>query len=288
MGPRTVVLGGWAVILAALILGSAPSGTVALAATGTTPVAGAKDGSGSVSASVAILAPAGGATYRAGVPVALRGSARAGGRALIGTALHWTVLRHTGTATEQVADATGTDASFVPAPGSSADTTYEVRLTATDEDGSATASVTMYAEGTAPGDPPLQEVRPSLTATSPAFGISGPVRFAGPVLAIGSPADPGADAVTGTARGLPSGARIEVALRRGSRAAGCRWWSSGRARFTRGPCSDARFITASVHRAGLGRATWHVDLGGRLPAGRTGMTLRIRDRHGAILPFSTR
>ena len=283
-----MVLGGWAVILAVLILGSAPSGAVALAAAGSTPAAGATDGSGSRSDSVAILAPSGGATYRAGVPVALRGGAGAAGHELTGTALYWTILRHTGTVVEQVAEATGTDAAFVPAPGSTTDTTYEVRLTATDERGSATASVTLHAEGTAPGDPPLQEVRPSLTATSPAFGISGPVRFAGPVLSVGSSADPGDVAVIGTVKGLPSGARIEVALRRGSRAAGCRWWSPGRARFTRGACSAPRFITASVHRSGLGRATWQVDLGGPLPAGRTGMTLRIRDRQGTVVPFSAR
>jgi hypothetical protein len=283
-----VVLGGWAVILAALILGSAPSGAVALAETGTMPAAGATDGTGSVSASVAILAPAGGATYRAGVPVALLGGAGAAGHELTGEALHWVVLRHTGTVVDQAAEATGTEASFVPAPGSSSTTTYEVRLTATDEGGSATASVTLHMQGTAPGDPPLQEVRPSLTATSPAFGISGPVRFAGPVLSIGSAAAPGDEGVVGTVKGLPSGARIELALRRGSRAAGCRWWSVRRTRFLRGACAAPRFITAFVQRSGLGRATWQVDLGAPLPAGRTSMTLRIRDRRGAIVPFSAR
>ena len=282
-----MVLGGWAVILAALILGSASSGAVALAETGSTPVAGATDGSGSVSATVAILAPAGGATYRAGVPVALLGGAGAAGRTLTGEALRWVVLRHTGTVVEQVAEATGTDASFVPAAGSTTDTTYEVRLTATDEGGSATASVIMHADGSGAGDPALQDVRPSLSATSPAFGISGPVRFAGPVLSLGSFADPGDEVVLGTVKGLPNGARVEVALRRGSRAAGCRWWSVASTRFVRGACTPPRFITASVHRSGLGRASWEADLGGPLPAGRTSLTLRIRDRRGAIIPFST-
>lgn len=277
-GPRTAVLGGWAVILAALIFGSASSGAVSLAAE-----AGATDGAGTAYADVAILAPAGGAAYRAGEPVALRGGARAGGEALTGTALRWTVLRHAGAVVEQVAEATGKEASFVPAPGS-ADVTYEIRLTV----GISTVSVTMHAADSAPGTPPLRGVGPSLTESAPAFGIDAPVRFSGPVLWVDSGPKRGDDEISGTVDGLATGSRIEVAVRRGGRAAGCRWWSARARRFVRGSCSAPRVIVAAVARAQAGHATWYADLRAPLPPGRNVLVLRIRDHRGTVVPLTRR
>lgn len=275
--------------LAALAVMSAPPGAVAIAAeAGSTPVAGATDGAGSFSVSVAIAAPAGGSAYRAGKPVALRGGASAAGQALPGTALHWVVVRHAGAVVEQVAEATGTDASFTTATGSAHDTTYEVRLTATADDGSsATAAVTLH-DAAAPATigTPLNDVSGSLKQGSPAFGIAGAIRFSGPVLKLRSPAAAGATVVAGSVRGLATGDRVQVALRRRAPASGCRWWSTRTHTFVAGSCTTPRYVTASLHRARLARATWRVALGAPLPAGDTGLQLRILDANGAVVPFA--
>ena len=288
-GLRTAVLGGWAVILAALVFGSASSGAVALAEAGRPPAAGATDGAGSFSATVSIKAPAGGATYRPGVSVALLGGAGAPGHALTGTALHWVVLRHSGAVVEQVAEATGTDAAFVPAPGSASTDTYEVRLTATDADGdSATASVTMRA-ATAPGsDDPLQDVGTALGSSAPGSGISGSVQFSGPVLRVKDLGTNTDATVRGTVHGLPAGARVELAISRTGYSTGCRWWSVRAGRFVAGRCDAPRFIVATLHRTAIGRARWEVRVGTPLPASNMALVLRIRDRHGAFIPFTRR
>ncbi len=208
---------------------------------------------------------------------------------MTGPALQWVVLRHSGAVVDQVAEATGTDASFVPAPGSAPTDTYEVRLTASDADGTtATASVTMRAATAPGGGDPLQDVGTALGSSSPGSGISGSVQFAGPVLRVSAKGTSGDGTIRGTVHGLPTGARVELAISRAGYASGCRWWSLPAGRFVAGACDAPRFIVTRLHRASAGRATWQVRLGTALPATTAGLVLRIRDRHGAFIPFTRR
>ena len=88
-------------------------------------------------------APAEGATYRDGEPVALRGSGSPG------AALTWRVALGDGT---EAASATGPEASFIPRDDLGADASYSITLTATDEHGHST-SIT-------------REIHPELTTLS--------------------------------------------------------------------------------------------------------------------------
>ena len=288
-GPRAAVLGGWAVILAALAFGPAPSGAVALAATtGPAPVTDATDGVGAGLPDVSIVAPAGGATYRAGVPVQLLGGGSAGGQVLTGTALRWNVLRRSGAGAEQVAEATGPTASFVPAAGSAAPVTFEIRLTATTAAGTATASLTLHAAGEAGAAAGLQDVGTALTVRSPGFGIAGAVRFSGPSVHVAHGATAGARRLAGTVRRLPAGSRLQVALR--APGAGCSWWSRRVAGFASGSCAAPPFLTARLGAAvPAGRArAWRIPLGAALPPGGATVVLRVVDAAGRPLGVTRR
>lgn len=84
---------------------------------------------------VEMTAPAAGATYRDGEPVALRGSGSSG------TTLAWHAALRTASGEDAVADAAGPEAGFVPRDDLGADVSYAITLTATDDDGQS-ASVT--------------------------------------------------------------------------------------------------------------------------------------------------
>ncbi len=91
-----------------------------------------------------IAAPVGGSSYRDDTPVALHGEAADPDGDAGPAGMQWRVVRHTGAATEVVAEPQGQDASFTPSDRWGADTTYEVQLTVTDATGlSATTSVTI-------------------------------------------------------------------------------------------------------------------------------------------------
>jgi hypothetical protein len=130
---RTAVLGGWAVLLAALAFGSASPGA-AQAADGTDDD-GVTDGLVRHAPQGTITAPADGARYVLGSPVALSATATDEDGPLEDGALRWTVLRRTGDAAETVATATGPQASFTPDPARGLGTTYEIRLEVVDPDG---------------------------------------------------------------------------------------------------------------------------------------------------------
>ena len=305
IGPRAVVLGGWAVFLAALAFGLASSGAVAIAAeAGSAPAAGATDGAGVLSlVRVAIAAPADGATFRVGEPIALHGDVSAKGLVTDGSILHWTVLRHTSAGTERVAEATGTDASFVPALGSVQGTRYEVRLTATFGDGSIAAAPVFLAQDqrdvVAPG--PAVGFSPNVgdlttqsgsrfaiadavvVHRSAATGISGALRVDLPVVGIGERRD-GARWVSGTLADVAAGTRVQIAVRRTNLAGGCDWWSPRAHGYLAGECGNPLYITAKLtHRAGTVR--WRASLGGPLPAGERSTLVRLIDKHGRSVPF---
>lgn len=137
-----MVLGGRAVLL--VLAG------LALAAPGSAWADGAcdieaTDGLASAFARVEISAPADGATFRVGLPVALRGRVAARLEARV-DALRWTVVRHTGAHAETVAEGVGAAAAFTPSDRLGADTTYEIRLRLPCRGDDAQAQVTIVPE----------------------------------------------------------------------------------------------------------------------------------------------
>jgi PKD repeat protein len=85
---------------------------------------------------VTMTKPAAAARYRAGVALALEGSATdPQDGTLSGGALTWTVTRKTATSSTVVATPTGAATSFTPPTNHDADVWYEVQLSATDSDG---------------------------------------------------------------------------------------------------------------------------------------------------------
>lgn len=162
-------LGGRVVALAALagMLASPGAAQAVGSGEGNGPHGeGAKDGSVRHPPHATITAPAEGSTYRDGVPVVLRGLASdedGGDGELEDVTLSWRIVRHTGRNFEVVADLTGAEASFTPSDRWGADTTYQVRLTVTDDSGLShteslmivpeTVTVTLRSE---PADAPLE------------------------------------------------------------------------------------------------------------------------------------
>jgi hypothetical protein len=135
---RTAVLGGWAVLLAALALGPASPGA-----------AWASDGAGDGEATDGLVrhapqgtisAPADGAHYVLGQPIALAATASDEDGPLGDEALRWTVVRRTGESAETVATATGPQAAFTPPTDRGLGTSYEIRLDVVDPDGLASSS----------------------------------------------------------------------------------------------------------------------------------------------------
>jgi len=83
-----------------------------------------------------IVSPAQGSLYRIGTPMEVRGAAQdAEDGALPGSRLTWQLLLHHNVHQHIGASGTGSTFTFVPADDHDADSSYEVRLTATDSDG---------------------------------------------------------------------------------------------------------------------------------------------------------
>ena len=121
---RAVVLGGRAVFPAMVGLALTTPGAAWTASAASEGTLGGPD---HAEPRAVIASPVDGSQFRVGVPVTL--SAEPGpGDAQGGDELRWTVIRHTGTASEAVSEAVGAHATFTPSDRLGADTTYEVVL----------------------------------------------------------------------------------------------------------------------------------------------------------------
>jgi len=176
-----------------------------------------------------ILAPAGGARYRGGVPVALRGSASDPQGEEV--ALRWDVRLQHGTHFHSLATSAGAESSFEPLVDHDADSRYRVTLTATDASGlTATDSVEV-----------LPETVPLTLETVPA-GI--PVTYAGAEVATPRTAD--------AAVGFRAGVSVPAEVVRDGVAWRFARWSDGGARAHEIDVPPApTTLTATYERAAL-------------------------------------
>ncbi len=136
-----MVHGGWAAVVVPF--------TLMLVAPGAAVAADPANGDGAIQHPpvATITAPSGQSTYRDGVAVSLAGSAADVDGPVGSAGMHWKIVRFTGRASEIVAEADGAAATFTPSDRWGADTTYEARLTVTDDSGlSDTASVRLVPE----------------------------------------------------------------------------------------------------------------------------------------------
>lgn len=108
-----------------------------------------------------------------------------------------------------------------------------------------------------------------------------------PVLSFDAPSGFGPTSLAGRLHDAPGAVVVQVAIRRGSAARGCGWWSARSGRFggtRRGTCTTARWITARV-RPAAGGLRWRAALGRPLPAGTHRYVVRVLDGAGHPIAF---
>ena len=108
-----------------------------------------------------------------------------------------------------------------------------------------------------------------------------------PLLSVDAPSPFAPRRIAGELRDAPGAVAVQVAIRRGTPARGCSWWSARAARFTatrRSDCQATRWITGRV-LAGPHGGRWRVDLGGPLPGGSYRYLVRVVDAAGRPVAF---